>query len=36
MGSTLAEEYGIDVAFADASVLHVERPRGVPGGRSSG
>ena len=29
LGSTLAEEYGIEVAFADASVLHVERPRGV-------
>ena len=27
LGSTLAEEYGIDVAFADAGVLHVERPR---------
>ncbi|HEY9379090.1 MAG TPA: translation factor GTPase family protein [Jiangellaceae bacterium] len=25
--STLAEVYGIDVAFADAGVLHVERPR---------
>lgn len=28
IGSTLAEEYGIAVEFADASVLHVERPRG--------
>lgn len=27
--ATLAEEYGIEVEFADASVLHVERPRGV-------
>ena len=29
LGATLAEEHGIEVAFADASVLHVERPRGV-------
>jgi ribosomal protection tetracycline resistance protein len=29
LGATLAEEYGIEVTFADASVLHVERPRGV-------
>jgi ribosomal protection tetracycline resistance protein len=29
LGSTLAEDYGIDVAFADASVLHIERPYGV-------
>ena len=29
LGSTLAEEHGIEVAFSDASVLHVERPRGV-------
>jgi ribosomal protection tetracycline resistance protein len=29
LGSTLAEEHGIEVAFADASVLHVERPRGT-------
>jgi ribosomal protection tetracycline resistance protein len=27
LGSTLAEEYGIDVVFADAGVLHVERPQ---------
>lgn len=27
LGSTLAEEYGIDVAFADATVRHIERPR---------
>ena len=27
LASTLAEEYGIEVAFADAGVLHVERPR---------
>jgi ribosomal protection tetracycline resistance protein len=27
LGSTLAEEHGIDVEFADASVLHVERLR---------
>jgi ribosomal protection tetracycline resistance protein len=27
LGSTLAEEYGIEVEFSDASVLHVERPR---------
>ncbi len=29
LGATLAEEYGIEVEFADASVLHIERPRGV-------
>lgn len=29
LGATLTEEHGIDVEFADASVLHVERPRGV-------
>jgi ribosomal protection tetracycline resistance protein len=29
LGATLAEEHGIEVEFADASVLHVERPRGV-------
>jgi len=29
LASTLAEEHGIDVEFADASVLHVERPRGI-------
>ncbi len=29
LGATLTEEYGIEVEFADASVLHVERPRGV-------
>jgi ribosomal protection tetracycline resistance protein len=29
LGATLADEHGIEVAFADASVLHVERPRGV-------
>ena len=29
IGATLAEEHGIEVEFADASVLHVERPRGV-------
>jgi ribosomal protection tetracycline resistance protein len=27
LGSTLAEEHGIDVEFSDASVIHVERPR---------
>jgi ribosomal protection tetracycline resistance protein len=27
IASTLAEEHGIDVVFADAGVLHVERPR---------
>ncbi len=27
IGSTLLEEYGIEVTFSDASVLHVERPR---------
>jgi ribosomal protection tetracycline resistance protein len=27
IATTLAEEYGIEVEFADASVLHVERPR---------
>jgi ribosomal protection tetracycline resistance protein len=29
LDATLAEEYGIAVVFADASVIHVERPRGV-------
>lgn len=29
LGDTLASDYGIEVAFADASVLHVERPRGA-------
>jgi ribosomal protection tetracycline resistance protein len=29
LAATLAEEHGIEVAFADASVLHVERPRGA-------
>lgn len=29
LGATLADEYGIEVEFADASVLHVERPRGT-------
>jgi len=29
LGSTLAEEHGIEVEFSDAIVLHVERPRGV-------
>lgn len=29
LDATLAEDYGIEVEFADASVLHVERPRGV-------
>jgi ribosomal protection tetracycline resistance protein len=27
LGSTLAEEHGIEVEFSDASVIHVERPR---------
>ena len=27
IGSTLAEEHGIEVTFADAAVVHVERPR---------
>ncbi len=27
LGATLAEEHGIEVSFADAAVLHVERPR---------
>src|SRR5262249_38895424 len=27
LGQTLAEEHGIEVEFADASVIHVERPR---------
>ena len=31
LGSTLAEEHGIEVEFADASVLHVERPRRIAG-----
>jgi ribosomal protection tetracycline resistance protein len=29
LGATLLEEHGIEVEFSDASVLHVERPRGV-------
>jgi ribosomal protection tetracycline resistance protein len=29
LAATLAEEYGVEAAFADASVLHVERPRRV-------
>lgn len=29
LGATLADEYGIEVDFAEASVLHVERPRSV-------
>ena len=29
LGSTLADEHGIEVEFSDASVLHVERPRGT-------
>jgi ribosomal protection tetracycline resistance protein len=29
IASTLADEHGIEVEFSDASVLHVERPRGV-------
>ena len=29
LGATLAEEHGIEVEFSDATVLHVERPRGV-------
>jgi ribosomal protection tetracycline resistance protein len=29
LGATLAEEHGIEVEFSDASVLHVERPRGT-------
>jgi ribosomal protection tetracycline resistance protein len=29
LGGTLEDEYGIEVEFADASVLHVERPRGT-------
>jgi ribosomal protection tetracycline resistance protein len=29
LGATLAEEHGIEVEFSDASVLHVERLRGV-------
>ena len=29
LAATLADEHGIEVVFADASVLHVERPRGV-------
>jgi ribosomal protection tetracycline resistance protein len=29
LDATLAEEFGIEVKFADASVIHVERPRGV-------
>ncbi|MGH3347052.1 MAG: GTP-binding protein [Nocardioides sp.] len=27
IGATLADEHGIEVSFADAAVLHVERPR---------
>ena len=29
LAATLADEYGVATTFADASVLHVERPRGV-------
>ena len=29
LAANLAEEYGVEAVFADASVLHVERPRGV-------
>jgi ribosomal protection tetracycline resistance protein len=29
LGSTLLEEHGIEVEFADAGVIHVERPRGA-------
>jgi ribosomal protection tetracycline resistance protein len=29
LDATLTEEYGIEVEFADASVIHVERPRGI-------
>jgi len=29
LAATLADEHGIEVTFADAGVLHVERPRGV-------
>jgi ribosomal protection tetracycline resistance protein len=29
LGATLAEDYGVEVTFSDASVLHIERPRGV-------
>jgi ribosomal protection tetracycline resistance protein len=28
LAANLAEEYGVEAVFADASVLHVERPRG--------
>ena len=28
LAATLAEEYGVEAAFSDASVMHVERPRG--------
>ena len=27
--ATLADEYGVEARFADAAVLHIERPRGV-------
>jgi ribosomal protection tetracycline resistance protein len=29
LAATLAEEYGVEAVFADARVLHVERPRGT-------
>jgi ribosomal protection tetracycline resistance protein len=29
LAATLAEEYGVEAAFSDATVLHVERPRGI-------
>ena len=29
LAATLAEEYGVEAAFSDASVVHVERPRRV-------
>jgi ribosomal protection tetracycline resistance protein len=29
LGATLAEDYGVEVTFSDASVLHIERPRAL-------
>ena len=33
LGATLAEEYGVDVAFEDAQLRHLERPIGTGTGR---
>jgi ribosomal protection tetracycline resistance protein len=36
LGATLAEEYGVDVAFEDAQLRHLERPIGTGTGRCDG